>query len=182
MTKSIQLLGALALMLVFSTEVKAQSLQEEMFGKFGTLTEWMNTPMINSYIEESAELNEEFYGLLDETAVSDSKIIPLGKVEKGKSVILLYLVAEYTDEGKMDFFMLHAATLNQKTGEKTSAEKYLLAGGTRGESTYNGSYKLKEKGLIVISQNEVNTETDSETVVVKEYAFRKELEFMRTID
>lgn len=180
--KSIQLLGALSLILVFSTGVKAQTLHEEMFGKFGTLNEWMNTPMINSHIEESTDLNVKFHGLLDETAISDTKIIPLGKVEKGKSVILLYLVAEYTDEGKLDFFNLHAATLNQKTGEKISSEKYLLAGGTRGESMYNGSYKLKEKGLIVVSQNEVNTETDSETIVVKEYAFRKELEYVRTID
>ncbi len=182
MVKSIQLLGTLALILVFSTEVNAQSLHEEMFGKFETLTVWMNTPLINSHIEESAELNVKFHELLDETAISDSKIIPLGKVEKGKRVMLLYLVAEYTDDGKLDFFNLHAATLNQKTGEKTSSEKYLLAGGTRGKSMYNGSYKLKEKGLIVISQNEVNTETDTETIVVKEYAFRKELKYIRTID
>lgn len=182
MTKSIQLFGAFALTLIFSMGVKAQTLQEEMFGKFGVITEWMNTPLINTHIEEAADLNVKFHGLLDETIIGNTKIVPLGKVEKGKNVILLYLVAEYTEDGKLNFFNLHSATLNQKTGEKTSSEKFLLAGGTRAELTYNGSYKLKEKGLFVVSQNEVNTETDNETTVVKEYAFRKELEYLRTID
>lgn len=182
MIKSIQLLGSLALILVFSIEVKAQTLPKEMFEKFGALAGWMNTPLINSHIEESAELNVKFHLLLDETIIKDSKIIPLGKVENGKSVILLYIIAEYTEDGKLDFFNLHAATLNQKTGEKTSSEKYLLAGGTRGKSIYNGSYKLKEKGLMVISQNEINTETDSETILVKEYLFQKGLKYIRTIE
>jgi hypothetical protein len=77
---------------------------------------------------------------------------------------------------------LHAATLNKKTGEKMAAEKYLLAGGTVSGSMYNGSLKLKEKGLLVVSQNEVEIATDKETVVVKEYEFGKELEYLRTID
>jgi hypothetical protein len=182
MTKSIQVLGTLVILFVLTTGAKAQTLQEQMFEKFGTLTEWMNTPLINERIEQTAELAVKFHGLLDETAISDTKIIPLGKVEKGKNMILLYFMAEYTDEGTLDFFYLHAATLNKKTGEKMSAERYLLSGGTRGTSMYNGSYKLKEKGVIIFSQNEVNTETDKETVEVKEYVFGKELEYIRTID
>jgi hypothetical protein len=180
--KSIQLLGAFALMLVCTSAVNAQTLHEQMFEKFGTVTEWMNTPLINTHIEKSAELDAKYHGLLDEGIISNSKIIPLGKVENGKNVILLYLIAEYDNEGVLDFFNLNSATLNKKTGEKTGSEKYLLAGGTRGTSMYNGSYKLKEKDLIVISQNEVNTETEAETVEVKEYAFGKELEYVRTID
>ena len=182
MTKSIQLLGLIAFLFAFNTEVNAQTLHEEMFEKFGTLTEWMNSPLINRYIVTNDELDQKFHGLLGETTLGTDKIIPLGKVVKGKNVILLYFVASYTAEGNLDFSSLHSATLNKKTGEKTGFEKHLLAAGTRGTSRYNGSYKLKEKGVIVFSQNEVNIETDKETVTVKEYVFGKDLEYVQTID
>jgi len=182
MIKSIQLLGSLALTLVFTSIGTAQTLHDQMFDKFGEIPESMNTPLINSHIENSTELDDKFFGLLDETAVSDSKIIPLGKVSKGKNIILLYVEAEYKDDNTLRIFYTHSATLNKKTGEKTGFKKYILTGGTVNEMTYNGSFKLKEKGLLVISQNEVNTETDKETVTVKEYEFGKELEYTRTID
>ena len=181
MTKSIQL-GVFALLFVFTTGVKAQTLQDQMFENFGTIPKSMNTPLINSHIEEATKLDKKFFALLDEATVSDSEIIPLGKVVKGKNVILLYLLAEYTNEGVLDFFYLHSATLIKKTGEKTDANKYLLAGGTRGGEMSNGSFKLNEKGLFVVSQNIVNLENNEETTVVKEYKFGKDLEYMRTID
>jgi hypothetical protein len=182
MTKSIQLIGAFAILFVFTTGVKAQTLQEQMFEKFGTITKWMNTPLINSYIEESAKLDKKFYALLDEPTVSDSEIVPVGKVVKGKNVILLYLLAEYTNEGVLDFFYLHSVTLNKKTGENIDVTRYMLAGGTRGGEMSNGSFKLKEKGLLVVSQNVVILENENETTVVKEYEFGKALEYIRTID
>lgn len=182
MTKSIQLLGAFALLLLFTTGAKAQTLQEQMFENFGAIPESMNTPLINAHIEESAKLDKKFYALLDEATVSDSEIIPVGKVVKGKNVILLYLLAEYTNEGVLDFFYLHSATLNKKTGEHIDATKYVLAGGTRGGEMSNGSFKLKEKGGLIVSQNVVTIENDKETTVVKEYEFGKELEYVRTID
>ena len=114
MIKSIQLFGTLALILAFTSGAKSQTLQEQMFDKFGGLTEWMNTPLINSHIESSKELEMKFHGLLGETAISDSKIIPLGKVEKGKNVTVLYLVVEYVTNGTLDFFNLHSTTLNKK--------------------------------------------------------------------
>jgi hypothetical protein len=180
--KTIQLLATIALMFASTAAVNAQTLHAQMFEKFGTIAQSMNTPLCNEHIEKTAELPVKFIGLLDEAGISDSKVIPLGKVEKGKNVILLYFVAEYTDEGELRFFNLHAATLNKKTGEKIAAKKYLLAGGTVSGSMYNGSLKLKEKGLLVVSQNEVEIATDKETVVVKEYEFGKELEYLRTID
>ena len=182
MTKSIQLLGAFAILFVFTTGVKAQTLQDQMFEKFGTIAKSMNTPLINSHIEESSKLDKKFYPLLDEATVSDSEIVPIGKVVKGKNVILLYLLAEYTNEGVLDFFYLRSVTLNKKTGESINTNRYLLAGGTRGGEMSNGSFKLKEKGVLVVSQNVVILENENETTTVKEYEFGKELEYLRTID
>lgn len=182
MKKSLQLFGLMAFMFVFASGVKAQTLHGEMFKKFGELADWMNTPLINSHIEKTAELDVKFHGLLDETAISNAKIIPLGKVVKGKNVILLYLYADYSAEGKLLTFNLHSVTLNKKTGKKVGFEKYLLQGGNVSNSMYNGSYKLKEKGLIVITQNEVDNDEKKENITQKEYKFGKELEYVKTID
>lgn len=170
----------ISFLLIGSSTVHSQSLHSKMFESFTSLESFMNKPLLDDYINKTPELDEKYHALLDETMTDRTKLIPLGKVKKGKNMILLYIEAEYDKNGKLEIYYIHAATLKIKTGEKTTSEKYLLTAGKRNEMSYNGSFSLKPNDIIIFSQNEVNIETNEESVTVKEYKFAKELEYIKT--
>lgn len=184
MTKSIQFLSLWVLLICITPSIQAQSLHEQMFKEFGEIPEQMSTVQIHSYVKESARLDQKFHSLLDELRLSSSgnEIVPLGKVAKGRNVTLLYFYVSH-DEDQGDVFYLHSVTLSKKTGEKTFQSKYLMAGGARSGRKYAGSFEYKGQRELVVTESEIDLETDEETMTVKVYEFSKKgVACVRTIE
>lgn len=167
--------------LVLSSAVYSQSENvESLLLEFGDLKPWMNTPLINEHIMNSAKLDETQCATLGETEYGGIVYHPLAKVVNGKNAILFFLSVEFSDDNKtIEVFYLNAHSMNTKTGEITGKEKYLMAGGERSGTKMNGSYKVKDKNIIQIQSNSVEIDTEEETNEIKDYKLGKKLEFLK---
>lgn len=177
--KSLVVLLFLGAIFISKNSFSQNELYPALFSAFPDMPKSMTSSDLKEKGKHGVALKNKQSVILEDILLTDNVIVPIGKMVKGKAVILIYAIVERKEIGsEPDYIHIKTKTLHKKTGEIISSQSHLLDIGTR-VTKYDGSFKLVGDDLIEFTQHsESDGETDTE---IAQYKFGKYLEFQKHV-
>lgn len=165
-----------------NTSFSQNELYSKLFSSFKEMPKSMSSAQLKEEGSHGVALAQQQSVILEELLITDNVVVPIGKVVKGKSITLLYMIVERKEIGSEALYIhIKSKTFNKKTGEETGSAAHLLDIGLGGTTVYDGSFKMIGDDFIEFSQDAVDPE-DGSKISVKQYKFGKEaLEFEKHV-
>jgi len=166
-----------------STNTFAQNeIYTELYNSFGEIPTSMSSTELKELGKHGKALKKQQSVILEDLLMTDNVIIPIGKVIKGKAVILIYALVERKDIGEEVIYIhVKTKTLHKKTGELISSSSHLLDIGSGGPTAqYDGS--IKRNGDDLIEFHQISDVDGVEELQVAQYEFGKYLEFVQHLE
>ncbi len=182
--KSILTFLMLCLFLCCKTQMtQAQSKIEGFLEHFPNLEKKITNQELRKLIETAPNIKYEYQTKIkDELFTTESYLLPVGKIETKKTIILLYAVAEPAYQNDERLMYLHSLSINKKEGKivDNSVEKYLINSGelSHKKEIYTGKIEFDGTKITFTNQT-INQDTGAikETEIVTYLVGKKMLEF-----
>ncbi|MEZ4936086.1 MAG: hypothetical protein R2799_00680 [Crocinitomicaceae bacterium] len=154
-----------------------EELHTKLFSCFGEIPKSMSSEELTELGKTGKKIPEEFYSILDFTPLSGGYIVPVGKVEKGNKVIILYLEVAGNEAYNSGKVSLTYKSIEKKSGEVYMSSHHLLDVGLDGDTQYSGSFELQGDDFIIFKQKSKESNGEIKNDISK-YKFGRYLEFV----
>lgn len=158
-SKSIKILLSLLVISLFSfNQIQIMQLEKKNFlDKFPILAKKINNQELRKLIETAPNIKYEYQTEIKNTIFeTESELIPIGKVETKKAIILIYAEVKEAYQEDKRLMYIHSFSVDKKDGKmiEGSEEKYLTSTGELGhkKETYTGEIEFDGEKIIFTSQ------------------------------
>ena len=125
---------------------------EELFKLFGEIPQQMSSEELTAHGQTAGKIPEKFYSYLGFNSLSGSYMVPIGKVEKGNKVIILYMEVAGKEAYNSGKVAIAYKSIEKKNGEIYMSSHHLLDVGLAGDSKYKGKFEREGSDDIIFHQ------------------------------
>jgi hypothetical protein len=144
---------------------------DDLYAKFDEIPNSMSSVELKEKMKSTITLDAADQKIIDQTALSDEIIVPIGKYQSGKNMILIFAIVDT----KWNKLHMHEKTISMKSGEIIHLTHYLLSIAKEADMAYDGSFKRDADIIIFTNDEETNGEWHATQT---KYKLGKHLEYI----